>query len=271
MSATIASAIGISIATNVRNTISSTMIAASRPSTSEAPCSSGGNSASPLNSTVTPAGSTVSRTASCTATTASRSLVLDRLVELRLGVGDAAVVGERVLAERIADARRCRPCSSVGLNSAVLSRATAFAIAALRAGVSSRSPSGAAKTRLRTPPCSDANSASIRSVALCVSEPGISNSSRRRAADRGDEDDQVAMMPTQPKTTRHGCAAQARIQRASAPVARRSCAARRSVVPFSSCCVMSLRPPRSESRPTLPVPASATGTANRTLRAGRAG
>ena len=30
--------------------------------------------------------------------------VLDRLVELRLGVGDAAVVGERVLAERVADA-----------------------------------------------------------------------------------------------------------------------------------------------------------------------
>ena len=63
-SAMIASAIGISIATNVRNTISSTMIAASRPSASDVPCSTGGNSASPLYSTVTPAGSTVSRTAS---------------------------------------------------------------------------------------------------------------------------------------------------------------------------------------------------------------
>ena len=73
-SALIASAIGISIAVNVRNTISSTMIAASRPSASEVPCSIGGNSASPLYSTVTPAGSTVSRTASCTATTSSRSL-----------------------------------------------------------------------------------------------------------------------------------------------------------------------------------------------------
>ena len=59
ISATIASAIGISIATNVRKTKSSTMIAASRPSASEMPCSSGGNSASPLYSTVTPAGSTV--------------------------------------------------------------------------------------------------------------------------------------------------------------------------------------------------------------------
>ena len=71
--AVIASTIGMIIATNVRNTTRSTMIAASRPSPSDAPCLMGGNSASPLYSTVTPAGSTVSRTASCTATTASRS------------------------------------------------------------------------------------------------------------------------------------------------------------------------------------------------------
>ena len=45
-----------------------------RPSSSCGPCSIGGNSASPLNSTVRPAGSTVSRTASWTATTAARSL-----------------------------------------------------------------------------------------------------------------------------------------------------------------------------------------------------
>ena len=50
------------------------MIAASSPSDSEVPCSIGGNSASPLYSTVTPAGWTVSRTESSTATTASRSL-----------------------------------------------------------------------------------------------------------------------------------------------------------------------------------------------------
>ena len=69
MSATSASAIGISLATNVRKTTSSTMSAASRPSSSCTPCSIGGNSASPLYSTVMPAGSTVSRTASCTAST----------------------------------------------------------------------------------------------------------------------------------------------------------------------------------------------------------
>ena len=69
----IASAIGTSIAVNVRKTISSTIIAASSPSASDVPCSIGGNSASPLYSTVTPAGSTVWRTASSTATTWSRS------------------------------------------------------------------------------------------------------------------------------------------------------------------------------------------------------
>ena len=72
-SASIASMIGISIATNVLNTTSRTMIAASMPSSSDVPCLIGGNSASPLYSTVTPAGSTASRTASSTATTWSRS------------------------------------------------------------------------------------------------------------------------------------------------------------------------------------------------------
>ena len=131
-------------------------------------------------------------------------LVLDRLVELRLGVGDAPVVGERVLAERVADARDARRPVG-GLELADLSRATAFAIAAFRSGVSSRSPSGAAKTRLRTPPCSDANSASIRSVAFCVSEPGIVNSSRREPPIVATSTISVAMMPIQAKTTRHGC------------------------------------------------------------------
>ncbi len=74
MSATIASMIGISIATKVRNTMRSTMMAASSPKSSDSPCSMGGNSASPLYSTITPVGSTASRTASCTATTDSRSL-----------------------------------------------------------------------------------------------------------------------------------------------------------------------------------------------------
>ena len=72
--ATIASASGIADATNVRKTISSTISAIIRPINSCGPCSIGGNSASPLNSTVSPDGSTVSRTASSTATTDSRSL-----------------------------------------------------------------------------------------------------------------------------------------------------------------------------------------------------
>ncbi len=185
-----ASAIGISVATKVRKTMSSTMIAASSPSVSDVPCSTGGNSASPLNSTVTPAGSTVSRTASWTATTVSRSSSSIVSVELRLRVGDAPVVGDRVLAERIADALESRPCPRWARTRPIWSRAIASSIAARRSGVSSCSPSGAAKTTLSTPPCSAANSASIRSVAFCVSDPGISNSSRRLPADRPDEDDQ---------------------------------------------------------------------------------
>ena len=73
-SAASARPIGMSIATNVRNTISSTMIAASRPRISWIPCSIGGNSASPLYSTVIPAGATASRAAASTASTAERSL-----------------------------------------------------------------------------------------------------------------------------------------------------------------------------------------------------
>ena len=73
-SAVSASRIGIDTATKVRKTTIRTISAASRPSSSCGPCSIGGNSASPLNSTVSPAGSTVCRTASWTATTAARSL-----------------------------------------------------------------------------------------------------------------------------------------------------------------------------------------------------
>ena len=73
--AVIASAIGIGDATNVRKTISRTISAARRPSSSWVPCWIGGNSASPLNSAVTPAGATAFRTASSTATTGVAVLV----------------------------------------------------------------------------------------------------------------------------------------------------------------------------------------------------
>ncbi len=73
-SAVKASAIGIEAATNVRKTISSTISAIIRPSSSWIPCWIGGNSASPLNSVSIPAGAAALRAASSTATTASRSL-----------------------------------------------------------------------------------------------------------------------------------------------------------------------------------------------------
>ena len=121
-------------------------------------------------------------------------LVVDDPVELGLRVGDAAVVGEGVRRSNgsptLVDARAS---SSGRLELRRLGASRSLpSIAALRSGVSSRSPSGAAKTRLSTPPCSDANSDSIRSVAFCVSEPGISNSSLQAAAERDDEDDERA-------------------------------------------------------------------------------
>ena len=118
----------------------------------------------------------------------------------------------------------------VGANSSVLSFAIAASTAAFRSGVSSRSPSGAANTRLRTPPCSSANSDSMRSVARCVSEPGIENSSFRLPPTVATSTIRAAMIPSQLTMTRHGCEAQARIQRARPPVESRSCARRRSAM-----------------------------------------
>ena len=112
--------------------------------------------------------------------------------------------------------------SSVGLNSEDFSRAIACSIAALRSGVSRRSPSGAAKTMFSTPPCSEANSDSIRSVAFCVSDPGMSNSSRSEPPTVATRAISTATVARKPKTTRHGWVAHARVQRASPPVARRS-------------------------------------------------
>ena len=132
------------------------------------------------------------------------------------------------------------PC---GLNSDVFRSAIALRIAALRAGVSSRSPAGAANTMLRTAPCSEENSALIRSVAFWVSEPGIVNSSRSEPPIVATRKIRLAMITTQARTTRHGLFAHARIQRASPPVASRSCASRRSDRPVSPCSVIPA-PPR---------------------------
>src|SRR5215210_2281169 len=116
---------------------------------------------------------------------------------------------------------------SFGLKSADFRSVTAWLIASLRSGVSSRSPSGAAKTTLSTPPCSAANSASIRSVAFCVSEPGISKTSLSAPPTVATRTTSTTTIPIHPKTTRQGCVAQARVQLASAPVASRSWAAKR--------------------------------------------
>ncbi len=98
-------------------------------------------------------------------------------------------------------------------------------MAALRAGVSSRCPGGAANTMSRTEPCLLGNSALIRSVARWVSEPGISNLSRSEPPIVATRTISTRMIPIHEPTTRHGCVAQRRAQAASVPVERRSCAA----------------------------------------------
>ena len=69
---------------------------------------------------------------------------------------------------------------------------------------------------------------SMRSVAFCVSDPGISNSSRSDPPTVMTRRTRRTRMPTQPRMIRHGCIAQIRVHRASPPDERRSCAARRS-------------------------------------------
>ena len=151
--------------------------------------------------------------------------------------------------------------SSVGWNSVVRSSAIASSIAAFRSAVSSRCPSGAAKTMLSTPPCSSANSDSIRSVARWVSEPGISNSSRSEPPIVATSPMRTTTIASQPRTTRHGWLAQKRVHRARPPVASRSCAAR---LPFPVSVVCSVIP--RSSRSIAPVVLRQTARGPRTHR-----
>ena len=114
-----------------------------------------------------------------------------------------------VLAERVADARRARPCRSVGLELGRLeaSRSPSRSPPCAPACRAAR-PRAPRRRRSARAPCSDANSASIRSVAFCVSEPGISNSSRSEPPIVPTRTIRTTMMPIQLKMTRQGCVAQ---------------------------------------------------------------
>ena len=72
---------------------------------------------------------------------------------------------------------------------------------------------------------------------LCVSEPGISNSSLRLPPTVATSTMRTAMIPSQREDDRHVWLAHARIQRARPPVDSRSCAAR------CCCCSDMLKPP----------------------------
>ena len=83
---------------------------------------------------------------------------------------------------------------------------------------------------LSTPPCSEANSFSIRSVALCVSEPGISNSSLSEPPTVATSTISTTMIPTHVRTTATG-GRRTRVPTGEPPVDSRSCAASRSGPP----------------------------------------
>ena len=124
-----------------------------------------------------------------------------------------------MLVERVADALDADLVPARGLNSDVLSFATAASIAALRSGVSRRCPraprrrgSAPSPARRRTPTRSGRSPAACPSPGSRTRPSGSRRLSRRaRSARRGS--------PAQPRTTRHGCVG---APRASSARARRS-------------------------------------------------
>jgi hypothetical protein len=87
----------------------------------------------------------------------------------------------------------------------------------------------------------------IRSVAFCVSEPGMSNWSLRLPPTVATSTTSSAIEASELTITRQGCDAHTRAQRASAPVESRSCARRRwlsdpvSVMHLAPCLQIALR------------------------------
>src|SRR4029450_13876413 len=106
--AVIARAMGIIVAEKVLKTMRRTMIAASRPSVSDVPCSTGGDPALAVYPDGASCGSYGVAPGVLDGDHGIAVAVVDDLIELRLRVGDSAVVRERVLLEGIFDAVQAR-------------------------------------------------------------------------------------------------------------------------------------------------------------------
>ena len=102
---------------------------------------------------------------------------------------------------------RCEACDATSI----------FAIASERSGVSSRSPSGAASTTRSAAPFWPPNFALIRSVAFCVSEPGILKSLISFPWNAALSPISRTNTDTQLTITRPGCRAHAPASAASPP------------------------------------------------------
>src|SRR5438105_15929461 len=112
-------------------------------------------------------------------------------------------------------------------------------IADARAAVSTRWPGGAATTTRSAAPFSAPNLAVIRSVAFCVSEPGILKSLMSLPWNAAFSPIRATTTPSQVATTRHGWRAQRPAKRASVPswAIRRSSSARSASAPAPRCSV----------------------------------
>ena len=181
-----------------------------------------------------------------------------RAVEARLRVGDAALVGEATLRERVVD-----------LDHAGLAVLRAEALRGLERLGDRRLPLGRVEPlacrrcedHVSVAPLRVTNFLSIRSWPFWTSEPGILNSSRSLPPKATTEPTSTTRMAIQAPTTRHGCDAHMRAQRASAPVGTRSDARRwdKGVSRWGGC-LGSRRAVGCEAGPGASRPVSAGGS-----------
>ena len=199
----------MNVGTNARNRMSSTKNATIRPIMSLVPCSIGGTSASPVNSVWTPSGVISSATPSSRATTSARS------ISKPTSENWTSPYAIRPFSDSVAGASGSSAETTFGV---CLASSTACARAALRSGVSRRSPTGAAYTMVSASPLRAGNFDSSNSVARAVSESGRSNSSISLPGKAPLATASPTMIATQVRIVRHGWAAKCPPRRARRPV-----------------------------------------------------
>ncbi len=244
----IAKSSGMTVGTSARNSTIRITKAASNPMMSLRPCVGGALSASPVNSTWMPAGSAIDRSWSSAATTPERgsskpvlSYCTSKYATRPFAAScfESGASGLVIATTSVGFSASCfwdaAPAASI------LRRTAAFAV------LSSRCPSLAASTTRRAAPFSPPNFAVIRSVAFCVSEPGILKSLISLPWKAAFSPIRATKTTSQVETTRHGCRAQCPANRARMPVCAMRCSSGTTVyLPIP--CVCRLPGPCKEPR-----------------------